>query len=108
MGSRIIHWLAIAMALSCNPVPSPVAPIDASDAAVNPEPLPPPTSATQRACATLDHLGCPEAQPSPKGAPCAQSLALLVDASVITSDDIDCMSSAKTVDAVRLCHVKCR
>jgi len=103
------HLLVMALAvLSCNQVPSPVTPLDASDAAVNPEPLPSATTATERACSALDKLGCSEAKPSPKGAPCAKSLALLVDASVITTDDLDCIAGSTTVDAVRRCHVSCR
>jgi hypothetical protein len=55
------------------------------------------------ACTTLRRLDCPEGKPTPKGAPCeavCEGNAELLE--------IVCVTQAKSVEAVRLCNVRCR
>ncbi len=55
------------------------------------------------ACSTLRSLGCPEAQPTPRGetceAVCTGNLELL---------NVGCVVQAVSVSDVRLCNVRCR
>lgn len=59
-------------------------------------------------CARLSTLGCPEARPTAGGIPCEESCSLLLVRGIWTPDDVACVSSAGTVERVRLCRVRCR
>jgi hypothetical protein len=59
-------------------------------------------------CARLSKLGCPEARPTAGGIPCEESCSLLLVRGIWTPDDVACVSSAGTVERVRLCRVRCR
>jgi len=58
------------------------------------------------ACEALEQLGCPEAEPSPAGVACVDVCTNMQEAG-LPFLDVGCVVEATSVDAVRLCHVRC-
>lgn len=91
--------LAALVASQCTPKPAP-APDPAPTVFVPP---PPGQTPCEGACARLVALGCPEGQPTPKGATCVAVCQNAEDSGVLSLWP-DCVSKAQSCEAARACR----
>jgi hypothetical protein len=108
-----VRRLIVALLLcapACGPKPTPNPPVPAVDAGADtrPDAAPPVIvgAGCAPACAVLSWLGCVEGRPTPNGDSCdavCERARAFPNFSLPTA----CISTARTVGAVRACGVKC-